>query len=1038
MLGIGIEEIFVGYSGAATYMIVLLLMSVVVGFECFVAGDSWKGWGVVFGLVLLGFSRLVFLSPILADKAFLSTASFLVGQAGLYVLMVSCLKLRKEKYQSLWNKNMVKAGMISGMGFAAGSVWISGSGVSPASLLFLIGGFASFGFWVGFLGELKRGNSSNKVIWIFGMALFVIAGLVEALSLAGIISSHLLWNQLVSLADIGGLTFLAICSATGGKESRNYRERIEEIRTEERGSDQMCKNLLRLGNKSVLSRTVSENYQEIVESIAEELRVDFVSLRTLQSNGEHFHIRNNAGEWDEFVSSETDISYPKEKYTEHFDDKYKKGMGYKINRDILGGDSTVFVRQSMEWKKDNLFVYPIMDGKIMVGLFIMGFFDDIFEINQHFLVFSAGLTAQLIRHERLEDKYYRKEVEITQYKNELENANQLKTNFLSVISHELRTPLTSIKAYAETLTENVFSIKRNTIEDFLNVMSEENDRVIKLVDDILDYSTMETGQLKCTKETCNVNNILKSVYNDLEEKILSAGINCTLHLPKSPVVMYADNELIYQLANNLINNAIKFTPRKGEIAIFLDEEASAIRIVVQDTGKGIPEKQLEKVFERFHQVDNSNTREHGGSGLGLAICKDIVEWHDGRIWVENLKGAGSRFVVLIPVRNITIRHNKTANVVGSMRFDRERFLSLLVEMLAGFLQARKASIMKLDENENVLRVIAAKGMDPEFVQNSKVKVGERIAGRVFEEGRGVHIQNIEENDSFKRSNNSAYYGTHSFISVPLKENEKVIGVLNVSDHVEGREFTDEEKEVLEALSEIITALLGKLEAYEIVSRNFADLKEAMRSILDFRESVGSKNLSLYSRLAVQTGRHLNMTESSLAALYIGMNLYDVGMMKVPRHIRSKRENLSADEWEKLKKHTDMGYSLLSPMGLDERIMKMTQSHHESYDGKGYPHGVKSSETGMGVRIISVIDSFRALVTHSPYRRGFSLDEAVAEISKNAKKKFDPEVVKTFLEVLAELRGSEEIQDLEDYFYSRNLDKENQSIIEETEKMEEEV
>ena len=358
----------------------------------------------------------------------------------------------------------------------------------------------------------------------------------------------------------------------------------------------MCKNLLRLGKNSVLHKTVSENYQEIVDAIVEELRVDFVSLRTLQGNGEHFYIRSSAGERDGFVSPETDISYPEEKYAEYFDDKYKKGMGYKVNRDILGGDSNIFVQQPMEWKKDNLFVYPIMEGTMMIGLFTMGFFDDTFEINQDFLAFSAGLASQLIRHERLEDKYYRKEIEITQYKNELENANQLKTNFLSVISHELRTPLTSIKAYAETLAENVFSIKRNTIEDFLNVMSEENDRVIKLVDNILDYSTMETGQLKCVKERCNVNNILQSVYSDLEDKMFSAGINCTLHLPKSPVVMYADNELIYQLANNLINNAIKFTPRKGEVAIFLDEEASAIRIVVQDTGKGIPEKHLEKVF----------------------------------------------------------------------------------------------------------------------------------------------------------------------------------------------------------------------------------------------------------------------------------------------------------------------------------------------------------------------------------------------------------------------------------------------------------
>jgi HD-GYP domain-containing protein (c-di-GMP phosphodiesterase class II) len=355
-------------------------------------------------------------------------------------------------------------------------------------------------------------------------------------------------------------------------------------------------------------------------------------------------------------------------------------------------------------------------------------------------------------------------------------------------------------------------------------------------------------------------------------------------------------------------------------------------------------------------------------------------------------------------------------------------------MLAGFLQARKASIMKLDGNENVLRVIAAKGMDPEFVQNTKVNVGERIAGRVFEEGRAIYIQNIEKDNGFKRSNNSAYYGTHSFISVPLKENGKVIGVLNVSDHVEGREFTDAEKEVLEALSEIISAMLSKLEAYEVVSTNFADLREAMRSILDFRESVGSKNLSLYSKLAVQTGRHLNLDESSLAAIYVGMNLYDVGMMKVARHIRGKRESLSADEWKKLKEHTDIGYLLLSPMGLDEKIMKMIRSHHESCDGKGYPDGIKSSETCVEVRIISVIDSFRALVTHGPYRRGFSLDEAVAEISKSSGKKFDPGVVKAFLDVLDELRGSEEIQDLEDYFYSKNVDKENQIVAEETVKV----
>ncbi|MCD6379349.1 GAF domain-containing protein [bacterium] len=1036
MLGIGIKEIFLGYAGSATYLTVLLLMYVVVGFGYFIAGNNSKGLKIIFGFVFMGFSRLVFLSPILADKPFLPIVSFFVGQVGLYLLMVSSIESGKERFQSLWNGSMIAAGMVSGAILGAASVWISSGGISHAKLLFLAGGFASFGFWAGFLIELRKVSLSNKIIWILGTALFVIAGLFEGLSWAGLLSSNLLWKQFISLADIGGLTFLAICSAGSVRELQNRKENIvKKLKQGKYGKSQMFRNFVGVEGKSVLSEDSSKSYQEIVEAVHEKFGADFVFLRTLKSKGEYFYMRGSAGEvGGKFVSPEMNIPYPKEKYTEHLDDRYRDGRGYKINRDILGGDSNFFVPQSIEWKKDNLFVCPVVEGAATVGVFIIGFFNEISKIDRVFLSLCVGLVAQLIRYERLNDNYYSIEAEISQYKNELENANQLKTNFMSVISHELRTPLTSIKAYAETLTENVFTVKRDTIEDFLKVMSEENERVIALVDNILDYSTMETGQLKCIKETCNVNDILQSVYNDLENKIFASGINCTLRMPKSPVEMDADRELIYQLVNNLMNNALKFTPRKGEIAISLDEEASAIRIVVQDTGKGIPEKQLEKVFERFHQVDNSNTREHGGSGLGLAICKDIVEWHDGRIWVENLKEAGARFVVLLPVRDITVRHSKTTAVIGHTRFNRESFLSLLVEMLAGFLQARKASIMKLDENENVLRVIAAKGMNPEFVENTKVNVGERIAGRVFEEGRAIHIQNIEKDNNFKRSNNSAYYGTHSFISVPLKEKEKVIGVLNVSDHVEGREFTDAEKEVLEALSKIISSMLSKLDAYEVISTNFADLREAMRSILDFRESVGSKNLSLYSKLAVQTGRHLNLDEGSLAAIYVGMNLYDVGMMKIARHIRGKRESLSADEWEKLKKHTDIGYLLLSPMGLDEKIMKMIRSHHESCDGKGYPDGIKSSETSLEVRIISVIDSFRALVTHGPYRRGFSLDEAIAEISKNSGKKFDPEVVKAFLDVLDELRGSEEIQDLEDYFYSKNVDKENQTIAEETEKV----
>jgi response regulator RpfG family c-di-GMP phosphodiesterase len=264
------------------------------------------------------------------------------------------------------------------------------------------------------------------------------------------------------------------------------------------------------------------------------------------------------------------------------------------------------------------------------------------------------------------------------------------------------------------------------------------------------------------------------------------------------------------------------------------------------------------------------------------------------------------------------------------------------------------------------------------------------------------------------ANNSAYYGTHSFISAPLIDDGEVIGVVNVSDHVEGRQFSAFDRKVLEALGSLLVNMLRKLENYETVSENFNNLREAMRAILDFRESVGSRNIALYSRMAVSVGEKIGLDEQSLAALQLGMNLYDVGMMLVPRGIRGKREKLSEQEWEKLREHPNAGYSLLAPMEIDSRIMEMIRSHHEKYSGGGYPDGTAASDTYIGARVIQMVDSFRALLSQGPYRRSYSVDEAVEEIEKGVGDRFDPDVWKAFSEVIDEFRGSGEISELDSF------------------------
>jgi len=357
---------------------------------------------------------------------------------------------------------------------------------------------------------------------------------------------------------------------------------------------------------------------------------------------------------------------------------------------------------------------------------------------------------------------------------------------------------------------------------------------------------------------------------------------------------------------------------------------------------------------------------------------------------------------MLPMKDIYVRHAPAIGYIGSRRFEREKYLTLLVELIAEFLQARKSSIMILDQEQQILKVVAAKGLDPEFVENTRLEVGERIAGRVALTGESLHVFDIEQKGDYGRANNSAFYGTHSFVSVPLKKGDEILGVLNVSDHVEGREFTKADRELLESLGMIIVTMLRKLDAYEAVSLNFDRLKDAMRSVLDIRETWGSKNLSNLTLLALRIGELLDLENDSLTALRLGMNMYDLGLMKIPRNLRSKKEKLNREEIARLRSHTNIGYALVSPMGLEEQIMKMIRSHHEHYDGSGYPDGLVGTEIPIEARIVNVVDSFRALISEGPYRRCYTIDEAKKEIIKNAGTKFDPRIVGAFVKSLRDL------------------------------------
>lgn len=998
----GIDTVFTGEAGTLSYFLFVLIAAFVYCARTAVSRDSVSAAKAALGFALLLVSRVMHFGPLFSMRPETVLPAQVLATVGLYFIFRTIFTAGAR---APGDRRFILWGAAAGLCFGGAMFLVYARVVSTGAAIPMLALFLTF-VPAGILA--REGSEHKEALPIAGGAALLSGSIIASLAALDLITAKPFWYQIVALADVAGI-FLVISSVlitsavqtTGQPLRLMKRVSIPSISTA--GKEAPLEQMVDIDNSILEDEHGLSILDQIIETLGEQIDADIIIARLAKSSNELFEVSAHYG-----LSDTTYMQTPRLSVTsKNFEKLQRAGktfdIGFMIEWDDCLENEGTFIPTEIDWRGSKALVLPIRDRGSLVAFFVIGFFtDDPAPESVPFLRFYANRILSLLQIKKTREKLLDRERSLSLYKEELESVNQLKSNFMSIVSHELRTPLTSIKAYTETLLDNIGTMKRQTIQEFLTVMDEENERLIKLVDNILNYSRMESGNLKVEKINCNLNELISEVQNSLAKKIESGDVNVEIRMPRRPVMIDADTELVRQLVLNLMSNAVKFTPSGGKVTVQLEEEASAARIVVQDTGKGIPEDQLEKIFERFHQVDTSNTREHGGSGLGLAICKNIVEWHDGKIWVENVKEAGAKFVVMLPMKDIYVRHAPAIGYIGSRRFEREKYLTLLVELIAEFLQAKKSSIMILDQEQQILKVVAAKGLDPEFVENTRLEVGERIAGQVAQTGESLHVFDIEETMDYGRANNSAFYGTHSFVSVPLKKGDDILGVLNVSDHVEGREFTKADKELLESLGMIIVTMLRKLDAYEAVSFNFDRLKDAMRSVLDIRETWGSKNLSNLTLLALKVGELLDLDSDSLTALRLGMNMYDLGLMKIPRNIRSKKEKLTREEIARLRSHTNIGYALVSPMGLEERIMKMIRSHHEHYDGSGYPDGLVATEIPIEARIVNVIDSFRALVSEGPYRRCYTIDEARKEIIKNAGTKFDPRIVGAFVKSLRDL------------------------------------
>jgi PAS domain S-box-containing protein len=250
----------------------------------------------------------------------------------------------------------------------------------------------------------------------------------------------------------------------------------------------------------------------------------------------------------------------------------------------------------------------------------------------------TDVTERKKLEEELKDSY--EELKLTYSK--LQELFRMKDNFLSNISHELRTPLTSVIGYTELMLEgNLTEEQRHKAE----VILRNSKRLSKLIRALLDTPLIESGTLQLKTQLVPLFDLAAQVIEDMKTIASIKNIPVFNDIPKS-IIINGDKERLLQVFSNILDNAIKFTI-KGEIRISAEEEAGNIHIKVIDTGIGIPEEDLLRIFDKFYQVESSGTRKYEGAGLGLWISKNIIEAHGGRIWAES-KNRGSTFHILLP------------------------------------------------------------------------------------------------------------------------------------------------------------------------------------------------------------------------------------------------------------------------------------------------------------------------------------------------------------------------------------------------------
>jgi signal transduction histidine kinase len=248
----------------------------------------------------------------------------------------------------------------------------------------------------------------------------------------------------------------------------------------------------------------------------------------------------------------------------------------------------------------------------------------------------------------LQKEVERQTSQLKQANEDLKKLDKAKSDFISIASHQLRTPLTAIRGFTSMILEGSYGRITNVVKDKLEKVYESSDRLIRLVNDLLDLSHMEGGKMEFNFQKVSITQMVKSVCEELDIQAQKKKLKMAINLPEQELFVKADDQKLRQVVMNLIDNGVKYTD-KGKVEVFLKEQDGKIIFSVKDTGMGMKEEEIQNLFQKFVRGSEASHYHTEGAGIGLYVARQLIEAHQGRVWAESEgEGKGSTFLVELP------------------------------------------------------------------------------------------------------------------------------------------------------------------------------------------------------------------------------------------------------------------------------------------------------------------------------------------------------------------------------------------------------